>query len=167
MDLTPRDDVATGDATAVTKGRKGKRWKPILLLVVVLGAGGIIVTQFLTSAIDYYCNVDEVGVRSGCEGDRRLRVQGAVDEGSLKQAAGVTTFSLSFNDKTLDVRYDGDPGGVFQECIPVVAHGRLVNGLLLSDRIEVKHSNTYVAENEARIDDAEAAACSEDVSKAG
>ena len=162
MDLTPRDAPVDGAAA-----RKKRRWKPILLLVVVLGAGGVIVTRFLTSAIDYYCNVDEVGVRSGCEGDRRLRVQGAVDEGSLKQAAGVTTFSLSFNDETIDVRYDGDPGGVFQECIPVVAHGRLVNGLLLSDRIEVKHSNTYVAENEARIDEAEAAACSEDVASAG
>ena len=162
MDLTPRD-VPVEAAVA----RKKRRWKPVLLLVVVLGAGGVIVTRFLTSAIDYYCNVDEVGVRSGCEGDRRLRVQGAVDEGSLRQAAGVTTFSLSFNNKTIDVRYDGDPGGVFQECIPVVAHGRLVNGLLLSDRIEVKHSNTYVAENEARIDEAEAAACSEDVASAG
>ena len=162
MDLSPRDVPTTADAA-----RKKRRWKPILLIVVVLGAGGVIVTQFLTSAIDYYCNVDELGVRSGCEGDRRLRVQGAVDEGSLRQAAGVTTFSLSFNDRTIDVRYDGDPGGVFQECIPVVAHGRLVNGLLLSDRIEVKHSNTYVAENEARIDDAEAAACSEDVASAG
>ena len=163
MDLTPRDAPVGGGTAA----RKKRRWKPILLLVVVLGAGGVIVTRFLTSAIDYYCNVDEVGERSGCEGDRRLRVQGAVDEGSLRQAAGVTTFSLSFNDKTIDVRYDGDPGGVFQECIPVVAHGRLVNGLLLSDRIEVKHSNTYVAENEARIDEAEAAACSEDVASAG
>ena len=162
MDLTPRD--VPGDPAVA---RKKRRWKPVLLLVVVLSAGGVIVTRFLTSAIDYYCNVDEVGVRSGCEGDRRLRVQGAVDEGSLRQAAGVTTFSLSFNDKTIDVRYDGDPGGVFQECIPVVAHGRLVNGLLLSDRIEVKHSNTYVAENEARIDEAEAAACSEDVASAG
>ncbi len=164
MDLTPRDESTSNDAAT---NRKKRRWKPIALLVVVLGAGGVIVTQFLTSAIDYYCNVDEVGVRSGCEGDRRLRVQGSVEEDSLKQAAGVTTFSLSFNDETLDVRYDGDPGGVFQECIPVVAHGRMVNGLLLSDRIEVKHSNTYVAANEARIDDAEAAACSEDVSSAG
>jgi len=161
MDLTPRDRPESATA------KKKRRWKPVLLLVVVLGFGGVIVTRFLTSAIDYYCNVDEVGVRSGCEGDRRLRVQGAVEEGSLKQAAGVTTFALTFNEKRIDVRYDGDPGGVFQECIPVVAHGRLVNDLLLSDRIEVKHSNTYVAENATRIDEAEDAACSEEVSSAG
>ena len=67
-----------------------------------------------------------------------------------------------FNKKTLKVAYSGDPGGVFQECIPVIAHGRMVNGVFESDRIEVKHSNQYVEKNEARIDQAneEAAACS-------
>jgi cytochrome c-type biogenesis protein CcmE len=87
-------------------------------------------------------------------------VQGAVDEGSLKKASGMTVFSMSFNEDTLEVQYDGDPGGVFQECIPVVAHGRMVNGVFLSDRIEVKHSNAYSTENKERIDKAEAAACS-------
>jgi len=60
------------------------------------------------------------------------------------------------------VRYEGDPGGVFQECIPVVAHGRLQGGLFASDRIEVKHSNEYVEKNDTRIEesDREAAACS-------
>jgi cytochrome c-type biogenesis protein CcmE len=72
----------------------------------------------------------------------------------------MTIFSMSFNKETLDVRYDGDPGGVFQECIPVVAHGRMVNGVFLSDRIEVKHSNAYSTENKDRIDKSEAAACS-------
>ena len=31
------------------------------------------VTKFLSSAIDYYCNVDDLGVKDGCEADRRLR----------------------------------------------------------------------------------------------
>ena len=63
---------------------------------------------------------------------------------------------------SLDVRYMGDPGGVFQECIPVVAHGRIVDGAFESDRIEVKHTNEYAADNGDRLDeaDAEAAACS-------
>ena len=37
------------------------------LLALVIVAGGFIVTQFLSSAVDYYCNVDEVGTRSGCD----------------------------------------------------------------------------------------------------
>jgi cytochrome c-type biogenesis protein CcmE len=152
MDLTPR--------SAPEPKRSSRRVLPIVVAVLTSVAGLAIVVMFLTSSIDYYCNVDEVGVRSGCEGTRRLRVQGAVDEGSLKKAAGMTTFSMSFNEDTLEVRYDGDPGGVFQECIPVVAHGRMVNGVFLSDRIEVKHSNAYSTENKERIDKAEAAACS-------
>jgi cytochrome c-type biogenesis protein CcmE len=158
MDLTPRTATETG---AQPPARK-RRWLPIVIVVAALLGGGVIVTQFLTSAIDYYCNVDEIGVRSGCDGERRMRVQGVVEQSSVKQADGGTTFVLDFNEKTLKVAYSGDPGGVFQECIPVIAHGRMVNGVFESDRIEVKHSNQYVEKNEARIDQAneEAAACS-------
>ena len=158
MDLTPRTATEPGAQSAVRK----RRWLPILVVVAALLGGGVVVTQFLTSAIDYYCNVDEIGVRSGCDGDRRIRVQGVVEQSSIKQEDGGTTFVLDFNKKTLKVAYSGDPGGVFQECIPVIAHGRMVNGVFESDRIEVKHSNQYVEKNSERIDESnkEAAACS-------
>lgn len=158
MDLTPR---TSGESTPESSKRK-RRWGPIVIVVIALVFGGVVVTKFLTSAIDYYCNVDEVGSRTGCEGDRRMRVQGVVEQHSVKQVDGATTFVLDFNGKKLPVTYAGDPGGVFQECIPVVAHGRVVNGVFESDRIEVKHSNQYVQKNKARIDKAnkEAAACS-------
>ncbi len=134
----------------------------MLIVAVALVAGGVVVTKFLTSAIDYYCNVDEVGVRRGCDGDRRIRVQGIVRRDSLEKQDGSTVFTLEWNTKTLEVSYLGDPGGVFQECIPVVAHGRLVGEGFDSDRIEVKHTNEYVEKNETRFDQAnnEAAACS-------
>lgn len=154
MDLSPREVVPTA-----ARGKK-KPWFAYVVLAVVLLAGGLFVAKFLTSAIDYYCNVDEVSVKPGCEGDRRIRVQGTVDEGSLKKVLGATTFSLSFNGETLDVAYSGDPGGIFQECIPVVAHGRLVGDTFEATRIEVKHSNEYEASNAGRIEEAEAAACS-------
>jgi cytochrome c-type biogenesis protein CcmE len=134
----------------------------MLVLGLVLVAGGVIVTQFLTSAVDYYCNVDEIGERSGCDADRRLRVQGTVDEGSVALASGVTTFTISYGGATLPVRYEGEPGGIFKECLPVVVHGRLVDGTFEGDRVEVKHSDEYVAVNSDRLDDAEEAACVED-----
>lgn len=157
MDLTPR----TNDESSVASKKK-RRWIPIAMVVAAMIAGGVVVTKFLTSAIDYYCNVDEVGSRSGCEGERRLRVQGIVEEGSVKQQDGGTSFVMVFNLEKIKVVYAGDPGGVFQECIPVVAHGRVVDGTLESDRIEVKHSNSYVEKNKTRLDTAneEAAACS-------
>jgi cytochrome c-type biogenesis protein CcmE len=126
------------------------------VLGVVILAGGVIVTKFLGSAIDYYCNADEIGVRDGCEEGRRLRVQGTVADGSLETSDGITTFTIVFGDAAVPVRYEGEPGGIFAECEPVVVHGRLAGGVFQGDQIEVKHSNEYEAENSERLDDARA-----------
>ncbi|NQV96853.1 MAG: hypothetical protein HQ486_03580, partial [Acidimicrobiaceae bacterium] len=48
MDLTPRPESTPP---------KRRRWLPIIVLSLVGVGGAIIVTQFLSSAIDYYCNV--------------------------------------------------------------------------------------------------------------
>jgi len=136
--------------------RSGRRWAPIVVLALVLVAGGVLVTQFLRSAVDYYCNVDEIGARDGCEAGRRLRVQGTVERGSVETVSGVTTFTISFAGATLPVRYQGQPGGIFEECQPVVVHGELVDGTFRGDRVEVKHSNEYEAENADRLDQAPA-----------
>jgi len=156
VDLTPRTDGAGVPA------RRRRRWAPMVVVALALVAGGVVVTKFLTSAIDYYCNVDEIGVRDGCDGDRRIRVQGIVRKDTLEKKDGTTAFTLEWNGKSIGVSYLGDPGGVFQECIPVVAHGRLDGAGFDSDRIEVKHTNEYEEKNKSRFDEAneEAAACS-------
>jgi cytochrome c-type biogenesis protein CcmE len=157
IDLTPRNDTG-----APPPGKRRRRWAPLVVLALVLVAGGVIVTQFLRSAVDYYCNVDEIGHRDGCEAGRRLRVQGTVDKGSVESADGITTFAISFGGSTLPVRYEGQPGGIFEECEPVVVHGELVGGTFQGDRVEVKHSNEYEAKNEDRLADAptESTTCS-------
>ena len=151
-DLTPRP-------APPAPPRARRRVLPMLVLALVVAAGGVIVVQFLTSAVDYYCNVDEVGQRNGCDADRRLRIQGTVDEGSILNDRGVTSFTVSFNGATQTVRYDGEPGGIFKECIPVVVHGVLDGPTFVGDRVEVKHSEEYVAVNSDRIDEAEFEGC--------
>lgn len=164
MDLSPRD---TADPRVVP--RRGKRWPALAVLGMVLIGGGVVVTKFLTSAIDYYCNVDEIGVKDGCETGRRLRVQGNVEAGSVSETDGVTTFMISFNGVELPVRYEGEPGGIFQECVPVVVHGRLdeqvaadgtVTRQFDGDHLEVKHDNEYASKNADRLNEAESA-CSQ------
>lgn len=157
MDLTPR---TSSDNAPLAPRRRNKKWGYVVLLVTIVLAGGTIVTQFLTSAIDYYCNVDEIGLRAGCEAGRRIRVQGTVEKNSLAAVNNSTNFVLMFNQKTIRVVYEGDPGGIFQECIPVVAQGRLVGDVFEATRIEVKHSNAYVADNADRLTKAEAQECS-------
>ncbi|HEX4982907.1 MAG TPA: cytochrome c maturation protein CcmE [Ilumatobacteraceae bacterium] len=154
-DLSPRPV-----ADAAPRGRTQRRWIPIVVLGLVLVAGGVIVTQFLRSAVDYYCNADEIGVRSGCDADRRLRVQGTVDAGSLSESNGDTAFTITFNDVTVPVRYDGQPGGIFKECMPVIVHGRLEGDTFMGDDIEVKHDSSYEAANPERLAEAEADAAS-------
>jgi cytochrome c-type biogenesis protein CcmE len=146
LDLSPRP--------APTRSTRAQRkWLPLLVLGLVVVAGGVILVKFLGSAVDYYCNVDEIGERDGCDAGRRLRVQGTVDEGSVEFEDGITTFSMSFGGVALPVRYRGEPGGIFAECEPVVVHGEVDDaGVLRGDDIEVKHSNEYEAENPDRVD---------------
>jgi len=153
LNLAPRDRVESA------KRGSRRRWGPILVLVLVIAAGGVVITQFLGKSLDYYCNVDEVGVKSSCTGDRSLRVQGTVEKGSLTKEDTQTKFVISFHGKTLAVVYDGDPGGKFQECIPVVVRGRLSEGTFLGNELEVKHSNEYAAKNKARLDAASSTRC--------
>ena len=159
MDLSPRTPVDPAGRV-----RRKRNWLPVLVLGLVVIAGGVIVTQFLTQAVDYYCNVDEVGERSGCDEDRRIRLQGTVDENSVERVANTTVFTISFNGETMPVSYDGEPGGIFKECIPVVVHGVIENGELVGDRVEVKHSDEYVAVNDDRVADAELAGCADSTS---
>ncbi len=88
-----------------------------------------------------------------------MRIQGTVDEGSVAQVDGATDFTISFNDATLPVHYDGEPGGIFKECIPVVVHGVIESGELQGDRVEVRHSDEYVSVNDERVADAQQAGC--------
>jgi cytochrome c-type biogenesis protein CcmE len=158
VDLSPRQTTTT----ATLPPPRRRNWWAIALLVVVLVGGGVIVTKFLTSAIDFYCNVDEVGQKSGCETGRRLRIQGTVEEGSVQQSGALTTFMIAFNGAEMKVDYNGDPGGLFQECIPVVVHGKVdSSGVFEGDKLEVKHSNDYVADNPDRFDPTKSAACSQ------
>jgi cytochrome c-type biogenesis protein CcmE len=131
----------------------------MVVLAMVFAAGGVILTQFLTSAVDYYCNADEIGQRAGCDEDRRLRIQGTVEDGTVAVERGVTSFVITFNEVSVPIRYDGEPGGIFKECIPVVVHGQFDQGVFRGDRVEVKHSNEYVAVNSDRLTEAEYEGC--------
>jgi cytochrome c-type biogenesis protein CcmE len=162
VDLSPREVVPT----AVGKKRK-RPWAAMLVLVLVLVAGGVVVTKFLTSAIDYYCNVDEIGHKDGCDAGRTIRVQGIVQKGSVTKSAAGTDFVIGFNGVTLPVQLDGEPGGVFKECVPVVVSGRVnttdTGDVFSGDNVLVKHDNNYDAANKGRIElaKAEAARCSQ------
>ena len=144
LDLTPRPRVET-------PAQWKRRWLAPVLVVALLAAAGGIVFQLLSSATTYYCNADEVGTKSGCEAGARFRLLGQVDDGSIVVGTPYR-FTVSHNGRTIPVAYEGEPGGKFQACVPVLVEGRMVSGTFAGDRILVRHTEQYVERNPDRVD---------------
>lgn len=152
MDLSPRSTTLEAVPPAAGRPRSRNRNRTVVvLLAVLLFAGGFILFQGLSSAKVYFCNADEVGRRSDCGGVQRFRLQGTVETGSVKQQADGVDFTVFFNGTSVPVHHVGDPGGIFKEGIPVVVEGRLVSGTFQSDLLMVKHSEQYIEKNPNRV----------------
>ena len=118
---------------------------------VVLGALGFLVFQGLGNATLYFRTADEAVAQRAELGDRRFRIEGDVVDGSVRQVGNDVTFILTKNAVEVPVRHEGDPPELFRPGIPVVLEGRFQGDHFSSDRIMVRHSETYVAENPDRV----------------
>lgn len=150
MDLTP------AEVTAPTPGRRRSRAAYVVLLLVV-GGLGVVVYQALSSASLYFYNADEAVERRDELGDRRFRLQGTVLGDDLAQTDDGVRFSVAYNGVRVEARHEGDPPELFEPGIPVVLEGRWddAGAWFDSDRILVKHSAQYEADNRDRLDEAE------------
>jgi cytochrome c-type biogenesis protein CcmE len=145
LDLTPR--------TAPDRRRRGL--PAALVLVAVVAALGFIAVKALGDASVFFLNADEAVEQRGDLGTDRFRLQGKVVEDSVEETDDGVTFQVEFNDVTVDVVHRGDPPELFQPGIPVVLEGHWDGEVYASDRILVKHSSEYEAENEDRLREAD------------
>lgn len=153
MELSPRPSATPG----VPQGaRRRKPWVYGVLVLVALGLG-VVVYQGLNSASLYFYNADEAVQQRPDLSDRRFRLQGTVQEGTVTTTGDGVTFTVAYNGVDVRVRHQGDPPELFQPGIPVVLEGRwaAAGDEFDSDLIRVKHSEQYVANNGDRIEDAE------------
>lgn len=124
------------------------------MLSVVLVAVAFLLFKFLTSATMYFCDADQVGVKSECSGAKRFRLRGAVVEGTVKSTADGVDFDVVLNGKTIHVRHTGSPPQLFREGIQVVVEGKLVAdaaATFASDQLLVKHGEEYRKKNPGRV----------------
>jgi len=151
LDLTPRPD--RGDRRA----GGGRRVLPILLGVLVLGAIGALLATQLAGATTYFYNVDDAVAKRSEIGDKRVRLQGNVIKGSEvgRTKDSVQGYVIAYNGVTVEVEQSGDVPDLFGPSIPVVIEGHFKGDTFLSDRVLVKHDETYDEANQGRVKDAE------------
>lgn len=146
LDLTPAS--STAEATVTGPRRKWRNW---LIMGAFAAALGVLVFQALTSARVFFYNVDEaVADRAELE-DRTFRLQGTVINEPIMDANGAMVFTVGHNGVQATIRHVGEePTDLFEVGIPVVAEGRWDGDAFESQQLLVKHSESYVADNEAR-----------------
>src|SRR5207244_3809489 len=99
----------------------------------------------------YFRTADEAVAQRAHLGDRRFRIEGTVVPGTVRTVDQAVAFSISHNGVSVPVRHDGDPPELFKPGIPVVLEGRFRGSTFTSDRIMVKHSETYIARHPERM----------------
>ncbi len=119
--------------------------------IVVIGALGFLVVQGLGNATLYFRTADEAVAQRAQLGNRRFRIEGDVVDGSVHQVGNDVSFMLTSKNVEVPVRHQGDPPELFRPGIPVVLEGRFEGDHFASDRILVKHSETYIAQNPDRV----------------
>lgn len=152
MDLTPV-------TSAPPPAPRGRHRSPVAyaVLVVVLVALGFVVAKGLSSASLYFYNADEAVAKKADLGHKTFRLQGTVLGDTIEEDGDKVDFTVAFNGVRVDVRHDGSPPEMFKAGIPVVLEGRwdASGDWFDSDRILVKHSEQYEAENHDRIKEAD------------
>jgi cytochrome c-type biogenesis protein CcmE len=151
LDLTPRQAPPVGGGST----DRGRRLAVIGILGVLALALVFMAYQGLSTASVFFRNADEAVAERESLGDRRFRLQGTVVDGSVENDGSDVRFAVTHNGVDVEVVHRGDPPELFQPDIPVVLEGRWSDDgpAFESDRILVKHSEEYEAENPDRTDD--------------
>jgi cytochrome c-type biogenesis protein CcmE len=138
FDLTPRHVPAP----------KRRRWPVLTVVVVLIAVFGFLVYKGLGDATLYFYNADEAVAKKAQLDDHRFRLQGTVEPGTVKDTGDGVDFTVTFNGVEVGVAHRGDPPQLFQENIPVVVEGQWDGDTFDSDKIIVKHSESYVARDD-------------------
>lgn len=161
-DDLPAGGLATADSAdqaggrgAAPSRRRRSGLRALVVLALVAGAIGFLAFRGLGDATTYFYNVDEAVEQRSSLGDDRFRMQGTVLDDVDEPGTGEVAFTVTYDGVTAEVVHAGDPPELFQPGIPVVIEGSWDGETFRSDRIVVKHSSEYEAENPDRLSEAE------------
>lgn len=151
------EDAGAGRRPAVPAARRrppgggARRW---IGAAVIVGALGFLLMRAVGDATVYFKTADEAVAERAEIGDRRFRIEGLVVPGSVRKGADEVDFTIrGERGAVVHVVHEGNVPELFQPDIPVVMEGRFVGERYVSDRILVKHTSEYRAENPDRVEE--------------
>ena len=124
--------------------RKHKRLTFAAVGLCLLGiAAALVLTAFEDSIVFFHSPTD---VTEGkVKADRRIRLGGLVEDGSIRQQAdAVTAFRITDGANVIDVTYKGILPDLFREGQGVVTEGRLMGRTFVAEEVLAKHDENYM-----------------------
>ena len=125
------------------KTHRKKRLINVLLLSFLSGAGVLMVLYALNSNLDYFFTPSEL-LAEEVPSNRRVKVGGMVQEGSVRREDSIISFTITDYSKTIDVSYTGIVPDLFKEGSGVVVLGYLNNGKVDAEKVLAKHDENYM-----------------------
>jgi cytochrome c-type biogenesis protein CcmE len=122
---------------------KHRRLTFVLIGLGLLGVAAALVLSALEESIVFFHSPSEI-VGAENLADRRLRIGGLVEEGSVSQGGATVTFRITDLANTVTVAYMGILPDLFREGQGVVAEGRMQAGVFVADQVLAKHDETYM-----------------------
>lgn len=124
--------------------RKQRRLYFVLLGLLALGAAtALVLTAFNDTLVYFYSPSDLQTKHVGP--DRRVRIGGLVEKGSVAKDGSTVTFKVTDMSASLNVTYIGVLPDLFREGQGVVAEGRLdPQGVFHAQEVLAKHDENYM-----------------------
>ena len=120
-----------------------------LITVVILGVLGWLAFDGINASATYYVTIEELAAMDDAAAARRLRVGGDVKENSIVRKADRVEFTITQEERELDVVYVGrDPlPDTFRNGAQALATGRLLNdNVFEANHIQAKCASKYEAD---------------------
>lgn len=125
--------------------RKHKRLTFVLIALALLASAAALMLVAFEENIVFFQSPTNI-VENPPTPDRRLRLGGLVEDGSVKKTPGtaVVMFRITDTANTVSVKYEGILPDLFREGQGVVTEGRLINGVFVADEVLAKHDENYM-----------------------
>lgn len=124
--------------------RKHQRLLLVLVSLGLVGAGAALVLTAVEDSLVFFYTPTDLTERE-IASDRRFRLGGLVEEGSVSQNGSTTLFRVTDFTGTVPVSFTGVLPDLFREGQGIVAEGSLgLDGTFMASQVLAKHDETYM-----------------------